>query len=88
MAAWKKLAEINRHWRDGLNRVAKQRARVEEIELGGGDATRSRELLAILEEAVLATGTVRKQLIQEVRLATPEANGDPRPPLRSRSHQQ
>ena len=88
MAAWKKLAEINRHWRDGLDRVAKQRARVEEIKLGGGDATRARELLAILEEAVVETGTVRKQLLQEVRLATPETKSETGQASRSRLHQQ
>jgi hypothetical protein len=84
MASWKKLAEANRHWRDGMSRVAEQQARVEEIERRGEDATRSRELLAILEQVVLATGLVRRRLLQEVRQATPEmTNGEPqRPPLR------
>ena len=81
MASWEKLAEADRHWRDGMSQVAEQRARIAELERRDGDATRLRHLLAILEEAVLLTGAVRDRLLREIRMATPSMNdGDLRRP--------
>jgi hypothetical protein len=81
MGSWGELAKTNRLWRDGKRRVAEERARIDRLDTRGEDVARARELLEILEEAVLALEETRRRLMLEVGV---ESGSPPTRPGRHR----
>lgn len=60
------LEQANRHIADGQQRVEQQRARIEELEHDGHDATNSRVLLGLFENTLAQMRRYRERLLREL----------------------